>query len=319
MARFGRLLVALAVISAMLGGPALAAPASEAGGAQRYIVTFPSSEREPSKLTQRLEAQLGFRADLVYQHAVRGFAGRLTATQVRLLEQRPDVAAIMPDAVMHVSAQTVPTGIERIGTLTNDTASIDGVDNPLPIDVAVIDTGVDTSHPDLNVAGGYNCTNSQTGNYRDGAGHGTHVAGTIAARDNDMGVVGVAPGARVWAVKVFDDSGSGYVSWFVCGVDWVSAHASTIDVANFSGHAELRRRQPTDGRWRPSGHLRAGERRQRAADRGGRQRQHRCLTVAPRCLPGDDRRRRDRRQRWRTRWPRSGHRLRRGRYPSNVQ
>jgi subtilisin family serine protease len=65
-------------------------------------------------------------------------------------------------------------------------------------------------------------------------GHGTHVSGTAAAKDNAIGVVGVAPGARVWSVRVLDANGSGYISDIVAGVNWVTAHASTIEVANMS-------------------------------------------------------------------------------------
>ncbi|HEX6306190.1 MAG TPA: S8 family serine peptidase, partial [Anaerolineales bacterium] len=64
--------------------------------------------------------------------------------------------------------------------------------------------------------------------------HGTHVAGSIAAIDDGVGVVGVAPGARIWAVKVLNSRGSGYTSWIVAGIDWVAANANTIEVANMS-------------------------------------------------------------------------------------
>src|SRR6185312_9310655 len=100
---------------------------------------------------------------------------------------------------------------------------------------ATLDTGVDPTHPDLNVAGGYNCTSSNTSAWADDNGHGSHVAGTVAARDNSTGVVGVAPGARIWAVKVFDSTGSGSVSDIICGINWVVQHAGTIKAVNFSG------------------------------------------------------------------------------------
>ncbi len=68
----------------------------------------------------------------------------------------------------------------------------------------------------------------------DGAGHGTHVAGTIGALDNGEGVVGIAPGVRLWSVRVLNDEGSGDFSWIIAGIDWVTAHASEIEVANMS-------------------------------------------------------------------------------------
>jgi subtilisin family serine protease len=100
------------------------------------------------------------------------------------------------------------------------------------VDVAVIDTGIDLDHPDLNVAGGKNCTTSS--GFDDANGHGTHVAGTIGALDNDVGVVGVAPGARVWPVRVLDRRGSGSWSWVICGIDWVTQNKESIEVANMS-------------------------------------------------------------------------------------
>ncbi|HEV2107818.1 MAG TPA: S8 family serine peptidase, partial [Thermomicrobiales bacterium] len=73
-----------------------------------------------------------------------------------------------------------------------------------------------------------------TGSYADDNGHGTHAAGTAAAKDNNTGVVGVAPGARLWAVKVLAANGSGSYSSLICGVDWVTQNAGTIGVANLS-------------------------------------------------------------------------------------
>ncbi|HEY0735068.1 MAG TPA: S8 family serine peptidase, partial [Herpetosiphonaceae bacterium] len=100
------------------------------------------------------------------------------------------------------------------------------------VDVAIIDTGIQTNHPDLNVVGGRNCSTGSS--YADGHGHGTHVAGTVAAKDDTNGVVGVAPGARLWAVRVLNNSGSGTTSSVICGIDWVTANAGTIEVANMS-------------------------------------------------------------------------------------
>ncbi|MGH3361282.1 MAG: S8 family serine peptidase, partial [Nocardioides sp.] len=102
------------------------------------------------------------------------------------------------------------------------------------VDVAIIDTGIDLDHPDLNVhtAGARNCSKGRSAD--DGNGHGTHVAGTVGARDNAGGVVGVAPGARLWPVRVLDNRGSGPWSAVICGVDYVAAHANVIEVANMS-------------------------------------------------------------------------------------
>jgi subtilisin family serine protease len=132
----------------------------------------------------------------------------------------------------------MPTGIARVSAPGNASLDMDGVDDErVDVDVAVIDTGIDLDHPDLNVVGGTNCVSffSSCGSGGDdGNGHGTHVAGTIGALDNEIGVVGVAPGARLWAVRVLNNNGTGTTSQIIAGMDWVTARASTIEVANMS-------------------------------------------------------------------------------------
>lgn len=233
-------LLASFALALQLFAAAIAA-ASADGPPARYIVVAAqetaASDFAPVRRSRALElAQaVGARPDAVYESVLDGFAGYLTPRQVERLLATGSVASIVPDAETHLAAQTIPSGVQRIGTNTSTVARIDGVDEPFPVDVAVLDTGIDPNHPDLNVAGGYDCSGS--GSWVDRHGHGTHVAGIIGARDNGIGVVGVAPGARLWAVKVFRDDGIGYVSWLICGLDWVAAHASTIRVANYSGGA----------------------------------------------------------------------------------
>jgi subtilisin len=103
------------------------------------------------------------------------------------------------------------------------------------IRVAVIDSGVDLDHPDLKsaISGGKNCISGKR-KPDDGEGHGTHVAGIIAARHNRIGVVGVAPSARIVPVKVLDSSGDGTTSSIICGIDFVARHHRSIKVANMS-------------------------------------------------------------------------------------
>jgi subtilisin family serine protease len=115
----------------------------------------------------------------------------------------------------------------------NTKAKIDGVDERMDVDIAIIDTGIDLDHPDLNVFKNVSFVKgAKTGN--DDNGHGTHVAGTAAALDNGNGVVGVAPGARLWAVKVLNRQGSGTTSGVIAGIDYVTANAAEIEVANMS-------------------------------------------------------------------------------------
>ena len=110
-----------------------------------------------------------------------------------------------------------------------------GTGTAVDVDIAVLDTGVN-AHADLQLAGGVNCASDAgctTAAYTDNHGHGTHVAGTAAAKDNGIGVVGTAPGARVWGVKVLGDSGGGSMSWFIAGLDWV-VRKGGIEVVNAS-------------------------------------------------------------------------------------
>jgi len=99
------------------------------------------------------------------------------------------------------------------------------------VDIAILDTGVDTDHPDLNVV---SCQKFIGTSCEDGHGHGTHVSGTACAKDNDFGVVGVAPGCRIWAYKVLDDNGGGTFGSVAAGVDAIAANSDIIDVANMS-------------------------------------------------------------------------------------
>ena len=137
--------------------------------------------------------------------------------------------------MVRTTAQTTPTGVDRANADTSPTAAIDGTDERVNVDVAVIDTGVDLDHPDLNVyrPGAVDCSLGGL-SADDDNGHGSHVAGTVGALDNNIGVVGMAPGARIWPVKVLNAAGAGSLSDVICGIDYVTAHADQIEVANLS-------------------------------------------------------------------------------------
>src|SRR5207247_8540663 len=83
---------------------------------------------------------------------------------------------------------------------------------------------------DRNVVGGTNCLGGTS--FVDGNGHGSHVSGTVGALDNDIGVVGVAPGARLYALKVLDDNGSGTFSSVACGLDFAAGTRRDRDPTN---------------------------------------------------------------------------------------
>ncbi len=121
---------------------------------------------------------------------------------------------------------TLPTGIDRV-----DAEGLSNLNGDVTI--AIIDSGVDLDHSDLNVAD-FGYVYFDLPNADDDHGHGTHVAGTAAAMKNGYGVVGVAPGATIVPVKVLDSTGSGDTFSVVAGMEWVRVNADIIDVANMS-------------------------------------------------------------------------------------
>ncbi|MBF9235883.1 S8 family serine peptidase [Hymenobacter sp. BT683] len=188
---------------------------------------------------------------VAYGHVLKGFAAKLTPQQAAGLAKDGQVSYVEADRIISLgkpvrgpkspiseptpaptpSTQTVPGGITRVGygDGTGKTAW-------------VIDTGIDLNHPDLNVdvARSRSFLSTST-SAEDGNGHGTHVAGTIAAKNNTLGVVGVAANAKVVAVRVLDASGSGTSSGVIAGIDYVGANGQAGDVANMSlgGSASL--------------------------------------------------------------------------------
>lgn len=204
----------------------------------RYIVLLLPG-RDPDTVAGALGRQYGFSADIIYRHAVQGFVANLSDAAIQALQHNPNVLLIEPDSFVTALDQTLPTGVDRIDGAQNTTADINGDGGDLEIDVVVIDTGVESSHPDLRVVGGMasyfirlfgpfgTCGNSDS--WEDTNGHGTHVAGTIGARDNDLGAVGVAPGARIWSVRVLGADGSGCNSDVIAGVDWVTGRKAEFN------------------------------------------------------------------------------------------
>jgi subtilisin len=237
MKSFCRLMLIVATVGA--GGLVHAAPKAIPG---KYIVTL-----APGARAEAVAARHAAGVDAVYTDAIHGFAGAVPQARLRALESDPEVVAIEPDVevqafphqvtiaggntpMLTVNGETIPTGVARAG--------INTVDRPTDVSavgVAILDTGISLSHPDLNVAGGVSYIRAnKSGN--DDNGHGSHVAGTIGAKLNGAGVQGVAPNARLYAVKVLDRWGNGSLSAIISGIDWVTKNAANkgIHVANMS-------------------------------------------------------------------------------------
>lgn len=203
----------------------------------QYIVVFHDWVGTPGNQARVLAAQHGLELDLVYERAIKGFAAKVPPGRLAQLRRDPRVRFITEDRIFAIDQQTLPTGVNRIEGDLSSTQSGNG-SGAVNVDVAILDTGIQGNHPDLNVAGGFNCTSRNKNAWGDGHGHGTHVAGIIGAKDNGIGVVGVVPGARLWAVKVLNNNGIGFLSWIVCGLDWVDARSpffgGNMRVANMS-------------------------------------------------------------------------------------
>jgi subtilisin family serine protease len=225
------LLVALTLVVVPAAGGEPAGPSV----ADRYIVMF-NEGVSPAAAAADIARQHAVKVSHVYSSALKGFAGSMPEGRLLALQKDPRIKSIEPDLVMRIAEQTTPTGVDRIEADLNATARIDGTDERVNVTVAVIDTGIDLDHPDLNVdvnlSGGFD--SRDPGDANDENGHGTHVAGTIGALDNDYGVVGVAPGVKLVAVRVLGADGSGYLSDIIKGIDYVTANAGSIAVANMS-------------------------------------------------------------------------------------
>jgi subtilisin family serine protease len=173
----------------------------------------------------------------VYGFAMTGFTATLSPEQLKSLQSDSRVASVEPDVMVKLSvakeettamtfvAQNTPYGITRVN------GGVDGTGKT----AWIIDSGIDLDHPDLNVdvdrsrsfVPGEPSPDDQNG-------HGSHVAGTVAAIDNGIGVIGVAPNAKVVALKVLGADGSGATSGIIAALDYVAAVGEPGDAANMS-------------------------------------------------------------------------------------
>jgi subtilisin family serine protease len=223
-----------------LAGILNALPAAEAQGSAsmrvpgQYIVVLKDQASASEAAAVGLSQRYGVDVLGVFPEGLKGVVARVPSTRLWALAGDPRVRYIEQDQVVFTTAQSLPTGINRIDADLSSTRAGDGLGAFLNVPVAVIDTGLQPSHPDLRVMGGVNYSSPISTKWNDGHGHGTHVAGIIGARDNGIGVVGVAPGTPLWAVKVLNDYGAGTWSAVIAGINWVTARSSTIKVANMS-------------------------------------------------------------------------------------
>jgi len=196
----------------------------------KFIVVLKDDVGNSEEVTNEMAKTHGLTVEHVYSTAIKGFSATIPQAKLNKIKTDGRVQFVSEDKVVEAFAQTTPTGVRRVNAPANPNKGTG-------IGVAVIDTGIDLTHPDLkaNIVANYSCIRGKrTGN--DDNGHGSHVAGTIAALNNSTGVVGVAPETKLIAVKVLNSQGSGSWSSVICGIDWVTANASryNIKVANMS-------------------------------------------------------------------------------------
>ena len=172
-------------------------------------------------------------------HIVPIVAARLPEELIAQLKNYAEITYIEDDIIMRANQQEISWGVDRI-----DADLVWGTTTGIGVDVAVLDTGLDFDHPDLisNIAGGVNFAgwwwvDGSTLHYYwdDRNGHGSHCAGIVAAANNSIGIVGVAPKARLWAVKVLSDNGIGYASDTIQGLEWCADNGIEIVSMSFSG------------------------------------------------------------------------------------
>ena len=198
-----------------------------------YIVVLKAGAVDAGAVAKAHSVRHGVSVGRIYRSALRGYSARVPEARLAALREDESVAFVSPDRSVRGAAQVLPTGIDRIDGDFSSAVSGNGSGTLSSPAVAVLDSG-SGPHPDINRAGGKNCQRG-TG-YDDINGHGTHVAGAIAGLDDASGIVGAAPGAKIYSVRVLDASLGARLSNIICGIDWVTANAGTlgIKVANMS-------------------------------------------------------------------------------------
>lgn len=229
---------------AAASAPARAAPGDKIAGS--YICVFkPGAVARGNVRAEAAKAasNAGGQVRHHYQNSVRGFSAAMSANgaqqaaannrNIAYCEQDQEMSIIQSDPLVFRTlgkpaptqpAQTTPWGITRVNGGSGSSSAT----------AWVIDTGIDLDHPDLNVDSGRSRSFVRDSSPDDFNGHGSHVAGTIAAKNNAIGVIGVTPGATLVSVRVLDRSGSGTNSGVIAGVDYVAGAGQAGDVANMS-------------------------------------------------------------------------------------
>ncbi len=235
---------------AQAGGRVIVMLKSSHGASLRAAGSPPIAGDEMNSIQGRLET--GYLMQVHHQiHLIGALVATMSDADVARLAADTNVASIEPDVKTYLTtamssatarpsrlpSDAIPWGVSDVGAPAAWAAGVTGAG----VKVGIIDTGIDYTHPDLVVVGGYDFNTNSTSptDYTDNVpscdGHGTHVAGTVAARQNGIGVVGVAPNAQLYALKVFSDYGAGcsaFLSSQILAIEW--AATNQLDVVNMS-------------------------------------------------------------------------------------
>lgn len=211
-------------------------------GLVKVLIGF---KEKPGAAQQAMVKGLGGKIKYTY-NLIPAMAASIPEKAIEALKKNPNITDVELDSMVFALDTELDNswGVKRIGAgFVHD----DG-NNGEGIKIAVIDTGIDRDHPDLddNLVGGVNFVSIPSwktpdpNKWDDDNGHGTHVAGIIAAENNNTGVVGVAPGAALYALKALDRTGSGYISDVVMAIQWATDpngdgnNSDKMDIINMS-------------------------------------------------------------------------------------
>jgi len=222
--------VVVVVVMALIISMTTSVAAAPPSGTRGHFIVALNEGIEADSTVRDLARAHGLGVELVFNTVLNGFSATVPLDRVSAVESDPRVRVVVEDTYVPnvLEPETVPTGVDRIDA--EPTAST--MNTGAGVSIAILDTGIDLDHPDLNVDVVRSVNFTRGGNADDKNGHGTHVAGTAAALNQGIGVVGVAPGADLVAVKVLDNFGGASYSWLIGGLDYVAANG--LDVANMS-------------------------------------------------------------------------------------
>ena len=203
----------------------------------QYIVVFKNNGDDASEILNKLVAAKKLNSGDIkdkLEGKINGFTGKLTKKQYTDLLANSDIQAIEKDQI--ITAQSTSSSTVSLTTQTVQWGvSMVGYGDGTGKTAWVIDSGVSTSHPDLNVDVSRSVNfNPNVSGVEDGYGHGTMVAGIIGAKNNSIGVVGVAANASIVALRVLDNSGAGSLSYLIKAVSHVNTYGKAGDVVNIS-------------------------------------------------------------------------------------